>query len=81
MATDFLRQISGMRDGPEWIAQDGQADNLPDAERALQELAEVFLQHERSWMNPNKRDRPSRYFSGFKAPCKKSAIDSVNFRG
>jgi PAS domain S-box-containing protein len=52
MATDFLRQISGMRDGPEWIAQDGQADNLPDAERALQELADVFLQQRTLVSNP-----------------------------
>ena len=44
MAPDFHRQITSMGDDPQWATADGQTDNLSDAERALQELAEVFLQ-------------------------------------
>jgi PAS domain S-box-containing protein len=53
MAPDFHRQVTGMRDDPDWIAADGQADNLSDAERALQELAEVFLQQRSLVSNPS----------------------------
>src|ERR1700726_3975346 len=52
MAPDFDRQFTRMRDDPEWIIADGQTDNLSDAERALQELAEVFLQQRSLVSNP-----------------------------
>jgi PAS domain S-box-containing protein len=44
MAADFLRQINSKRDDAQLIAADGQSDNLSESTRALQELAEVFLQ-------------------------------------
>src|ERR1700730_3005973 len=52
MAPDFDRQFTRMRDDPEWIIADGQTNNLSDAERALQELAEVFLQQRSLVSNP-----------------------------
>jgi PAS domain S-box-containing protein len=44
MAQDFHRQITEMREAPQWTATHGQSSSLSDAERALRELAEVFLQ-------------------------------------
>jgi PAS domain-containing protein len=44
MAADFLRQINSKRDDAQLIAADGQSDNLSESTRALEELAEVFLQ-------------------------------------
>src|ERR1700719_3967648 len=52
MAPNFEGQFTGMRDDPEWNIAGGQTDNLPDAERALQELAEVFLQQRSLVSNP-----------------------------
>jgi PAS domain S-box-containing protein len=46
MATDFLRQINSIRDDAQLMAADGQSDNLSESKRALQELAEVFLQEQ-----------------------------------
>jgi PAS domain S-box-containing protein len=43
MALEFHRQISGLQDEPAWIGNDGQTNNPSEAERALQELAQVFL--------------------------------------
>jgi PAS domain S-box-containing protein len=43
MAAEFLTQTNWSRDNAETIAADKQSGNLSEAERALQELADVFL--------------------------------------
>lgn len=53
MVPDFHRQIAGMRDDHEWSVAEDQTDNLSDAERALQEVAEVFLQQRSLVSNPS----------------------------
>jgi PAS domain S-box-containing protein len=52
MALDFHRQITGVRDDPQWATADCQTANLSDAEQALQELAEVFLRQRSLTSNP-----------------------------
>jgi len=46
MALDYLTPINGKRDDVKTIATDQLFGNLSEAERALQELAEVFLQQQ-----------------------------------
>ena len=46
MALDYLTQANGKPDGAKMIGADGLSGNLSDAERALQELADVFLQQQ-----------------------------------
>jgi PAS domain S-box-containing protein len=46
MALDYLTPINGKRDDVKTIATDQLSGNLSEAERALQELAEVFLQQQ-----------------------------------
>jgi PAS domain S-box-containing protein len=46
MAPDFLSQATWRREDGHTIAVDGPASNLLEAERALQELADVFLQQQ-----------------------------------
>lgn len=46
MALDYLTPINGKRDEVKTIAGDQLCGNLSEAERALQELAEVFLQQQ-----------------------------------
>jgi PAS domain S-box-containing protein len=58
MVPDYHRQITGMRGDPQWITADSQTDNLYDAERALQELAEIFLQQQ-SWISNSSVDSKS----------------------
>src|SRR3981081_788436 len=58
MAPDYNRQMTGTRGSQKWIACDIQTDNLSDAERALQELAEIFLQQQ-SWISNSSVDSKS----------------------
>jgi hypothetical protein len=44
MAPDFLMQANGRSDDMRTIAADRTSSNLSEVERALQELADVFLQ-------------------------------------
>jgi PAS domain S-box-containing protein len=46
MAPDFLNQANWRRDDAKAIDMDGLSGNLSEAERALQELADVFLQQQ-----------------------------------
>jgi PAS domain S-box-containing protein len=46
MAPDFLSQAARRREDGQTIAADGPAGDLMEAERALQELADVFLQQQ-----------------------------------
>jgi PAS domain S-box-containing protein len=46
MALDYLTPINGKRDDVKTIAAEELSGNLSEAERALQELAEVFLQQQ-----------------------------------
>src|SRR3984893_13854508 len=48
MALDYLTQGNGKRDDAKTIGADGLSGNLSEAERALQELADVFLQQQLS---------------------------------
>jgi PAS domain S-box-containing protein len=48
MALDYLTQGSGRRGDTKTVGADGLSGNLSEAERALQELAEVFLQQQLS---------------------------------
>ena len=51
MALDFLKQASLTSEGTQPAFEDKEANNLSEAERILQELAEVFLQ--RNWLVSN----------------------------
>ena len=51
MALDFLKQASLAREATQPEFEDKEASNLSDAERALQELAAVFLQQQCSVSN------------------------------
>src|SRR5580658_3650699 len=46
MALEYLTPINGKRDDVKTIAAEELSGNLSEAERALQELAEVFLQQQ-----------------------------------
>ncbi len=46
MALDYLNEASRLRDVSQTSATDEEMDNLPEAEKALQELADVFLQQQ-----------------------------------
>ena len=46
MALDYLTQANGSSDNAKMIAADRLSGNLSEAERALQELADVFLQQQ-----------------------------------
>jgi PAS domain S-box-containing protein len=46
MAADFITQANWRRDDAKTIDMDGLSGNLSEAERALQELADVFLQQQ-----------------------------------
>jgi PAS domain S-box-containing protein len=46
MVLDYLTQGNGRRDDAKTIGADGLSGNLSEAERALQELADVFLQQQ-----------------------------------
>jgi PAS domain S-box-containing protein len=48
MALDYLTQGNGRRDDAKTIGADGLSGNLSEAERALQDLANVFLQQQLS---------------------------------
>jgi hypothetical protein len=43
MAPDFLTQANGRTDDAHTVAADKRSNNLSEAEKALQELADVFL--------------------------------------
>ena len=52
MAPNFDRQVIGIRDDPQCVPANSQIDNVSDAERALRELAEVFLRQSSLVSNP-----------------------------